>query len=1618
MGVANDTAEAAAAPLSLVLEFARATQTAEPFAFRFLAQDYLLRSEGGGFESAHLTWDDALLADLQAMRRPDGDPLVLARLGERLRQFVTPLGWPGIADTLLRECDRGRTVILTVRSAAAELYALPWELLTCKASGQPIGSLPRLILRYEWPETQTVAEKPLPRAGCGRILLAWSAAGGAVPASEHIDAIRQACGSGAVAFDSEADVLPRASLGRLADALAQARRQKQPVSILHILCHGGEVGGSFGLLLDGPPGQADACAIDAGRLQQILAPYADMIRLVVLMACDGGNPGRIGNELGSVAQTLHRAGIAAVVASRYPLAVRASIDVTRVLYRELICGLRSLEGALLQARHELLRDSSHHDWAALQLYARQSDGDDTRPLVFRPYPGLDPFGREQERFYFGREALVAKLWQRCQDLLLRPGSVRLLAILAPSGFGKSSLARAGLAAEIERRPLRHSPEQPAETPTGITIFKPGPQPLLALTAALPSALTDDTAKDLPSAPRLLIVDQFEEIYTLCSDALVRDAFVDRLLSLASAPQPAVLVLLSLRTDFLGETGRQHPALNRLFGEQSELVTAMSEDALRRSIAAPAALLGRPLDTATVDLLLSQMQGSESALPLLSFALSQIWEGVLAQQQPADTLRELGGVGGALAGKAQAIYAALRPGEQATARRAWVRLVRLGDGTRDTRRRAPLGELCGHGETEEAVLAVLRHFAGEHARLISLSSDGTQVLAEVTHEALFQHWGELRTWIEQSRSDRGLYDRALAAASLWQRDGRPSGRLWRPPDLDLLRDYQRRKPEDLGHLVSEFLRVALRRRLVERALFAATLGGILAVLLVAFAIFYVEERRRGAVEQQRLLDPYVELGRRLLFDEKNASEAVLWLHRALSMGSHHPSLPYLLKSAMEPVDGTQAVLIGHRARIRAASFRSDGQQVLTAGDDKTARIWDAKTGQPLRVLQGHQGEILSAVFSADGRRVLTASLDRTAGIWDSETGQLITQLRGHSAGLEAAAFSPDGQRVVTASEDASARLWSAETGQPIVALTGHPGVVRHALFSPNGQRIVTVSTDATARLWDASSGQLLHELTGHGGQILHARFSRDGRRLVTSSVDNTARVWDVETGRRLVETGKSGENVVSADLSPDGQRLVTASLNGTAEIWSAQDGASLAKLVGHSEGLSEARFTPDGHTIVTASYDGSLRLWDADSAMLNHELRGHGAGVTLATFSPDAQLVLSASLDHTVRLWRANGARSLRVIRAHSQLIRSMALRSDGRRVVTASADRTARIWDVDSGQRLCELAGHQDSLSHVLFSSDGHRVATASADQTVRIWDADSCQLRAELKGHSDDVLSIDFSPDGQILGSASVDRSARIWNAQSGQLLTVLSGHREAVNVVRFSPDGQRVATGSRDATVRIWDARSGRMLREMKRHRGIVNDLAFSPDGEIGVSAGEDRELHIWDGRSGDPLADADSLLGSIWSVTFSPRDRSFVAVGFKNTARVWSRNLALVIELKGHDATLHSARYSRDGLHLATTSEDGTVRMWDPQSGHMLAVLHGRTQPSVAAEFSPDGRRLISAGAEGSIRVWDVASESRSAYELGRLIRCHVPLEFEGNSNAVSPRQPAPQICQSPQPPASTP
>ncbi len=471
--------------------------------------------------------------------------------------------------------------------------------------------------------------------------------------------------------------------------------------------------------------------------------------------------------------------------------------------------------------------------------------------------------------------------------------------------------------------------------------------------------------------------------------------------------------------------------------------------------------GHPLDEAVVNLLLKDTEGREGALPLLQFALTRIWEGLKNGVQSVKTLEQIGGVGGALADEAQRIYENLNDQEKKIAKRVFIGLVQLGEGTSDTRRRTNINSLVSYKDEPEYVKKVIDKFAHPGVRLVTLSSvDGTET-AEVTHEALFANWGQMKEWLDSSRNDIRFQRRLDEAARVWDENSRPEGSLWRPPDLDLLKKYKERTSENMTPLQVDFFQASLQAENNRKRLQRFGIGGLVVALF--FLAYGWQSSEKERIEQAALAakglssaDPLTSLVRAISLVGQSRSPLFSFPNQSLP-----PSVQDSLFSAVQD-SREKNVLRSHQGSINSVAISTDGQTIVSGGQDGTVLLWDSK-GKQLATFRGHQRPVMSVAISTDKQTIVSGSQDGTVRLWDSKGKQLAT-LRGHQSSVFSVAISTDGRTIVSGGEDGTVRLWDSK-GKQLATLRGHQGYVRSVAISTDGQTIVSGGRDQIVRLWD-------------------------------------------------------------------------------------------------------------------------------------------------------------------------------------------------------------------------------------------------------------------------------------------------------------------------------------------------------------------------------------------------------------------------------------------------------------------------------------------------------------------------------------------------------------------------
>ncbi len=1029
---------------------------------------------------------------------------------------------------------------------------------------------------------------------------------------------------------------------------------------------------------------------------------------------------------------------------------------------------------------------THWQQAAAERAASQAREDAGKP----PYRGLMGYRVDDAEWFFGRDRLVRQLATMLEKQ-------RFVAVFGASGSGKSSLLRAGLIPAMSRAGFTPVVTTPGDvTPSGV----------------------------------LLVVDQFEELFTLCADPVERARFVDRLAGLVASGDGATRVVLGVRADFYARC-TELPVLARLLAGANVPVGPLDADELRQVVTEPARQAGLSVERALVTKILADAAGQPGALPLVSHALQETW-----RQRRGDVLtvagyEAAGGVAGAIAQTAETVYQRFDVGQRATARQVLTRLITLGDGTDDTRRRAARSEVDLPDATK-----VLHELAA--ARLIVLDRD----TVDIAHEALIRAWPRLHAWLHTDRETLRLHRRLTEDARVWESLGRDAGALYRGARLSAWHD------RDTGGLNP-----------LERTFLDASRD-------LAQSEDLVAQARRQA--------------------QRDPSLAKALARKAYTMNQSVEAEMVLRQATAD--DRTRGIVAGRQGHATGVAYSPDGKRMASTGTDNTLRVWSA---DDVIVLDGWEDDTWSPVFSPDGQWVAAAGRDGTIRMWPGDGTGAVTLFRGHAAGVSGIAFSPDSQRLASAGDDGTVRIWPVDgPGAPVV-LRGHEGRVWGVAFSPDGRHVASSGySDRTVRVWDLSGAVPPIVLRGHDSPITTVEFSPDGMRLATASLDGTARVWPVGgEGESVVLRGHQG-TVNAVAFSPDGRWLATTGADSTVRVWNPAQSNPLV-LHGHRGNVWDAAFSPDGSELATAAEDGTVRIWSpwGVGSVLLH---GHEGAVWSAVFAADGRRVVSGGADATIRVWSADGQGTAMVLRGHEQEVLGLTVSRDGGRLASGGRDGTVRVWDLNRPGHPTVLCGHENAVWIAALAPDGSRVASASRDGTLRIWDLAGGSPPLVRRADRVQIRHVAFGPDGQRVATAGADGTVRVWDVTGAAEPLILRGHQGLVWAVAFSPDGRRLASSGSDGTVRIWPLATGETPMVLEGHDGFAWHVAFSPDGQWVASAGQDDTVRVWSGtRTGPPITYS-GFVASVEHVAFGPDSRHLVTAHGDGTVRVWRCDALTVV------------------------------------------------------------------------------------------------------------------------------
>jgi len=1181
------------------------------------------------------------------------------------------------------------------------------------------------------------------------------------------------------------------------------------------------------------------------------------------------------------------------------------------IFRKL--NVRSRVQAIVRAR-ELNLIVTSGDSASPLAQVPAMPTEDFRPE--NPYKGLRAFQSADYQDFYGRETLTEKLLERLGE---KGEFARFLAVVGPSGSGKSSLIKAGLIPALWRGAL------PGSEKWFVVEMLPGSHPLDELEVALTriaanqvSHLNEHLRRDKRGLVRsagfilpddgselVVVIDQFEEVFTLVAHEAERVHFLDLLHTAVTETRSRVRVVVTLRADFY-DRPLHYPAFGELVRSRMETILPLSAEELERAITRPAECAGVTFEPGLVAKMIGEVNYQPGALPLLQYALTELFEQRQGRLLTHESYQAIGGTVGALAKRADELYDGLNEQGRENARQMFLRLVTLGEGVEDTRRRVARSELLAITDDSDLMDDVVDIFAAY--RLLSLDHDPAtrSPTVELAHEAILREWERLRRWLTESRDEIKLQRQLAAMAADWREAHQDASFLARGSRLEQFETWAAdtklvltgKEREYLDASLAERSRQAqaeMQRQAREKALERRSvrfLRVLVAVLLLATlgALGLV-----GVAMNQRQIA------------ERNVAEAQ---NVALVAGS---------QSALANGNTDEAIALALQAiRLDPDSARAQvalGQAAYAPGTIRRFVI--------------HTGAVWSVAFNPDGETAVSAGDDQILILWDLQSGGIIRRFEeGHAAGHIKLAFSPDGRQVISGADDGQVILWDVETGQIVRHFEGHTGWIGDVEFSPDGRAVLSCGQDKTVILWDVATGNVIQRFEGHTESVESVALSADGNTMLSGSDDNTLMSWDLTTGEILHQFGGEGK-LSSIDLSHDGHYAVVGSWDTFVYLWDITTGRMIHRFQGHTGPVSDVKFSPDGHQILSAADDGSLILWDVATEQLARHLVGHTARVNDVAFSSDGRYALSGASDQTIRLWDLESGQIIRHFAGHDGWIPTVKVSPDGLTALTSSWAGTASLWDLQTGQKLHHLT-EPTQLNNLAYSPDSRTALIAVGNEAIPnspggviLWDLTRGEVMRRFTWNQG-IFGVDFSPDGRTFVSGGADGLVLLWDVATGEVIRRFEGHTALVPSVSFNPDGRTILSGARNGEIVLWDVEMGQLVRRFVGQADLVAHITFSKDGRKVMTPGSVNGTNLWDVATGTLARHLDG--GAI----FSPDGRTIFgysgrALGANSAVLLDSTTGTLLRHFNELDRFPISNAFLLDGRSVLVGYSNGKLEQW---------------------------------------------------------------------------------------------
>jgi WD40 repeat protein/serine/threonine protein kinase len=1159
------------------------------------------------------------------------------------------------------------------------------------------------------------------------------------------------------------------------------------------------------------------------------------------------------------------------------------------------------------------------------------------PEPENPYKGLRAFQAADTRDFFGREKLTRKLISRLQE---DAPYQRFLAIVGPSGSGKSSVVKAGLIPALWRGDL------PGSDNWYIVDMIPGTRPLDELEVALMRAAGDQNQNLREQLERdehgllrvanlilpdddselLLVIDQFEEVFTLVDDEAARLHFLNLLSQAVTDTRSRVRVIVTLRADYY-DRPLQYPDFGELIRSRIETVLPLSAEELERTVQEPAKHIGVKFEDGLVSRIVSDVNYQPGALPLLQYALTELFERREKFRLTQAAYQTIGGTGGALANRADEIFNEQDEPGRELIRQMFLRLVTLGEGAEDTRRRVERSELLDIAAEPDQMDYVIDLYAD--SRLLALDHDPAtrKPIVEVAHEAILREWDRLRIWLNASRDDIRQERTVAQAADDWQAHHQDTSYVLRGSRLEQVEKWYETSELVLTPLEREFIEASIAQRETETQVEMKRqarearleqrsrnfLRGLVAVFALAtiisggFGLFALEQRQIAEANAAEAQNVALIAGSQAALANSDTDTALALAWQAVELDSDSPQAQAQLSEAAY-APGTVRLFEAHTNGVDVVDISPDERTMLSASWDGTLILWEIATGEVLRTFEGHSDQVWAAAISPDGRLAASGSVDTTAILWDLDTGNIIHRFDEFDLEVVWVEFHPDGQSLFAGGKGSAPPIiqWDVQTGDIIRRFEGHPSGVETILFTPNGDRMFSGSEDGTLILWDVQTGDIIYEINPNSdntaGAFRVATLSPDGQSALVGYSNSIVLLLDIPTGEVLQRYSVDVGGVWAIAFHPVGDRALVGGLSGVLHMVDLQTGYLLQTFSGHVAPIFDTKIMADGRFAVSASPDGTLRMWDLGGGHVLHRFTDPQAQLFEADLSPDGRMAIAGSTEGTVTLWDVDTGAIIHQM-DYDQPVLAVTFSPDGQTALIGTGYRLMEkiepgyiiLWDVETKQEIRRFEGQPNAVLDVEFNSDGTKIVAAGIGAVVILWDFETGEEIWRFEDYWENsanlnrsFMDVEFSPDGNTILAAHWDSIIHILDAESGEETGQLRGHGVGAVGIAFSEDGRRVVTGSVDSQVILWDMDTQSIIRRFTNHAAALGQVRFSPDEHFILGGSGDGTNSLWNVETGEVVRRFGG--GHVQIPAFSA-DGRHVLVGYLNGA----------VELWRIDATL---------------------------------------------------------------------------------------------------------------------